>query len=252
MEQNRTSAVVVIGNEILSGRTQDINIQYLARRLGALGLPLVEVRVIPDVFATIVATINDVRARFDFVFTTGGIGPTHDDITSEAVAAAFGVPWEPHPVAWERLLRHLGAENFNKARQRMATLPRGARLIENAISVAPGFAVGNVYVMAGVPRIMQSMFEHLVPELPTGRPVQSRAVHAVGVMEGILAEGLEAIQHRYPDLDIGSYPFYRITGNGVALVAKGTDETKLAAAQAEMGELIASVGRTPVEGEPEQ
>ena len=252
MDSNQTSAVVVIGNEILSGRTQDVNVQFLARRLGALGLPLVEVRVIPDVFATIVATINDVRARFDFVFTTGGIGPTHDDITSEAVAAAFGVPWEPHPLAWERLERHLGPENFNKARQRMATMPRGARLIENAISVAPGFAIGNVYVMAGVPRIMRSMFDHLEPQLPSGQPVLARAVYAVGVMEGIIAEGLEAIQHRFPDLDIGSYPFYRITGNGVALVAKGTDEARLAAAQTEMGELIKSVGRTPVEGEPEQ
>jgi len=252
MDRNPTSALVVIGNEILSGRTQDINTQFLARRLGALGLPLTEVRVIPDVFDTIVTTINETRARFDFVFTTGGIGPTHDDITSEAVAAAFGVPWEPHPVAWERMERLLGRENFNKARQRMATMPRGARLIENAISVAPGFAIGNVYVMAGVPRIMQSMFDHLAPELPAGQPVLSRAVHAHGVMEGILAEGLEAIQHRFPDLEIGSYPFYRATGNGVVLLAKGTDEARLGAAQDEMEELIASLGRTPVEGEPEQ
>ena len=250
MEKNPTSALVVIGNEILSGRTQDINIQFLAKRLGAMGLPLVEVRVIPDVLDTIVTTINEVRAKFDLVFTTGGIGPTHDDITAEAVSAAFGVPWEPHPEAWAKLEQHLGPENFNKARQRMATMPRGARLIGNAISVAPGFAIGNVYVMAGVPRIMQSMFDHLAPHLPSGKPVMSRAVHAVGIMEGIIAEGLEAIQRHYPDLDIGSYPYYGPAGNGVALVVKGTDEERLAAAQAEMAELIREKGKMPVEGEP--
>ncbi len=250
MRNNPTSAVIVIGNEILSGRTQDVNIQFLARRLGDMGLPLREVRVIPDIFDTIVNTVNDVRARFDLVFTTGGIGPTHDDITSEAVAAAFGVPWEPHPEAWARLLHLLGEEKFNKARQRMATMPRGARLIENAISVAPGFAIGNVHVMAGVPRIMQSMFDHLAPSLPSGRPIFSRAVHAAGAMEGNIAEGLEAIQQRFPELDLGSYPYYRAGGTGVTLVAKGTDHERLDAALAEMTALFDSFGYEAVAGEP--
>ncbi len=250
MDKKPNAALIVIGNEILSGRTQDINIQFLARRLGALGIPLREVRVIPDVFSTIVNTVNEIRAKYDFVFTTGGIGPTHDDITSEAISAAFGVPWEKQPEAWAKLEAFFG-ENFNAARQRMATMPRGSRLIQNTISMAPGFAIGNVHVMAGVPRIMQSMFDHLEPHLPAGHPVLSRAVHGAGVMEGAIAAGLEAIQHQHPELDIGSYPYYRPTGSGVALVAKGVDEAELGAAQSEMAALIASIGKVPVEGEPE-
>ena len=189
-------------------------------------------------------------ANYDFVVTTGGIGPTHDDITSECVAAAFGVPWEPHPEAWARLERHLGAERFNAARQRMATVPRGATLIDNPVSVAPGFTIGNVHVMAGVPRIMQAMFETLAPRLQGGAPVASRAVHAIGLLEGDLAEGLQAIQGRYPALDLGSYPFYRATGGGVALVAKGTDAAALDACVAEVTALVAALGKEPVAGEP--
>ena len=244
------ACLLVIGNEVLSGRTQDANIQFLAARLGALGIPLREVRVIPDVPGTIVGAVNECRARFDHVFTTGGIGPTHDDITSECIAAAFGVPWEPHPEAWARLERHLGAERFNAARQRMATVPRGATLIDNPVSVAPGFTIGNVHVMAGVPRIMQAMFETLAPRLQGGRPVASRAVHALGLLEGDIAEGLEAIQERYPALDLGSYPFYRAGGGGVALVAKGTDTAALDACAAEVTALVEAAGKKPVAGEP--
>src|SRR5271165_7302262 len=203
---NPTACLLVIGNEVLSGRTQDANIKYLATRLGEIGMPLTEVRVIPDVAETIVQTVNEVRARFDHVFTTGGIGPTHDDITSECIAAALGVPWEPHPEAWARLDRHYKPGEFNAARQRMATMPRGATLIDNAISIAPGFTIGNVHVMAGVPRIMQSMFETLTASLHGGAPVESRAVHVRGLPEGAIAEGLGAIQMRYSNLDIGSYP----------------------------------------------
>lgn len=245
-----TACLLVIGNEVLSGRTQDANIRHLAVRLGEIGIPLREVRVIPDVPETIIGAVNECRARFDHVFTTGGIGPTHDDITSECVAAAFGVPWEPHPEAWARLERHLGAERFNAARQRMATVPRGATLIDNPVSVAPGFTVGNVHVMAGVPRIMQAMFETLAPRLQGGTPVASRAVHAISLLEGDLAEGLEAIQGRYPALDLGSYPFYRATGGGVALVAKGTDPAALDACIAEVTDLVAGLGKEPVAGEP--
>jgi molybdopterin-biosynthesis enzyme MoeA-like protein len=215
-----------------------------------MGLPVREVRVIPDVAETIVATVNEVRARFGHVFTTGGIGPTHDDITSECVAAAFGVPWEVHPEAWARLDRHYKPGEFNAARQRMATMPRGASLIDNAVSIAPGFTIGNVHVMAGVPRIMQSMFEALAPSLHGGPPVRSRAVHAMGLQEGAIAEALGAIQARYPQLDIGSYPFYRAGGDGVALVAKGGDEAAADAAAAEIAALVAFHGKTPIEGEP--
>ena len=248
---NPIACLLVIGNEVLSGRTQDLNIKFIATGLGALGIPLREVRVIPDVRETIITTVNECRARFDHVFTTGGIGPTHDDITSECVAAAFGVPWEPHPEAWARMDRHYAAGQFNVARQRMATMPRGATLIDNAISIAPGFTIGNVHVMAGVPRIMQAMFTALAPTLQGGTPVQSRAVHAAGLLEGSIAEGLGAIQDRYPELDLGSYPYYRLTGSGVALVAKGTDIAALEACIAEVAALIEAQGKIPVAGEPE-
>ena len=249
-DPNPTACLLVIGNEVLSGRTQDVNVKFLATKLGEIGLPLREVRIIPDVAETIIATVNEVRARYDQVFTTGGIGPTHDDITSECVAAAFGVPWEPHPEAWARMERTYKPGEFNAARQRMATMPRGAALIENAISVAPGFTIGNVHVMAGVPRIMQSMFEWLAPRLPGGTPVEMRAVHAAGLLEGDVAEGLGAIQARYAAVDLGSYPYYRVTGSGVALVAKGTDAMALEAAIAEVAELIRAQGKEPVPGEP--
>jgi len=240
----------VIGNEVLSGRTQDLNIQFLAKGLGEIGMPLREVRVIPDVAETIVATVNECRSKFDHVFTTGGIGPTHDDITSECIAQAFGVPWEPHPEAWARMERHFKPGEFNAARQRMATMPRGATLIDNAVSIAPGFTIENVHVMAGVPRIMQSMWATLGPSLEGGTPVQSRAVHALGLAEGAIAEGLGRIQGDFPDLDLGSYPFYRSTGNGVALVAKGTDIDALERCIASVTALIREIGREPVMGEP--
>ena len=185
------------------------------------------------------------------MFTTGGIGPTHDDITSECVAAAFGVPWEPHAEAWARMERHYKPGEFNEARQRMATMPRGATLIDNPISIAPGFTIGNVHVMAGVPRIMQAMFTALRPTLQGGTPVQSRAVHAAGLLEGSIAAGLGAIQTRFPDLDLGSYPFYRANANGVALVAKGTDPEALDACIAEVTALVHAQGKTPIPGEPE-
>jgi molybdenum cofactor synthesis domain-containing protein len=248
---NPIACLLVIGNEVLSGRTQDANIKFLALGLGAIGIPLREVRVIPDVPETIINTVNEVRARFDYVFTTGGIGPTHDDITSECIAAAFGVPWEPHPAAWARMERSYKPGEFNAARQRMATMPRGATLIDNALSVAPGFQIGNVYVMAGVPRVMQSMFEWLAPRLKGGAPIVSDAVHSIGLPEGVIAAGLAAIQARYPQIDLGSYPFYRPSGNGVALVAKGADADATRSAIAEVTTLITQLGRTPIPGEPE-
>jgi molybdenum cofactor synthesis domain-containing protein len=249
-ETNPTACLLVIGNEVLSGRTQDANIRYLATNLGDLGIPLREVRVIPDVEATIVETVNEVRRKFDYVFTTGGIGPTHDDITSECIAKAFGVPWEPHPVAFARMEAAYKPGEFNAARQRMGTMPRGATLIDNAMSVAPGFQMENVYVMASVPRVMQSMFEWLAPRLKGGRKIEQRAVHVIGLPEGVIAEGLGAIQARYPEVDLGSYPFYRPSGNGVALVAKGTELARVEAVIAEVTGLIIGLGKTPIPGEP--
>ena len=257
---NPTACLLIIGNEVLSGRTKDANLQFLATRLGELGIPLREARVIPDVRETIVATVNEVRARHDHVFTTGGIGPTHDDITSECIAAAFGVPWAVHEASRAEMAadyaRRTPPVEMNAARLRMATLPQGAVPIRCAMTSAPGFSMGNVHVMAGVPRIMQSMFEALAPSLTGGVPVVSRAVHALGVFEGNIAAGLEAVQTRHPELDIGSYPFYRqqtdqgFAGGGVALVTKGTDLAEVEAATAEITAMLEAMGASPVQGEP--
>jgi molybdenum cofactor synthesis domain-containing protein len=248
---NPTACLLVIGNEVLSGRTQDANTVYLARRLGELGIPLREVRIIPDVADTIVQTVNEVRARYDHVFTTGGIGPTHDDITSECIAAAFGVPWEKQPEVWARMEAHYPAGGFNAARQRMATMPRGAVLIDNG-HVAPGFSIGNVHVMAGVPSIMRLMFEALAPTLQGGTPIVSRSVHATGLREGDIAAGLSDIQDRNPSLDIGSYPYAQDGSAGVAIVAKGTDRNAADNAIAEVAALFRGLGVEPVSGEPKQ
>jgi molybdenum cofactor synthesis domain-containing protein len=246
---NPTAAILIIGNEILSGRTQDENVRFIARRLADLGIKLQEVRVIPDVPARIIGAVNELRAAYDVLFTTGGIGPTHDDITSECVAAAFGLPWEPHAPTFELMHERMG-EKFNAARQRMATMPRGAKPIANSVSLAPGFTIGNVHVMAGVPRIMQAMMLALEPELPRGVPITMRTVHAMGVMEGSIAAALSEIQERFPAVDIGSYPFRREAGWGVAIVAKGTDIAELEEVIAQATDLLATQDTQPIQGEP--
>jgi molybdenum cofactor synthesis domain-containing protein len=251
MTENPTACVLIIGNEVLSGRTQDANLKYVATRLGELGIALREARVIPDVPEVIVRAVNEVRAAYDHVFTTGGIGPTHDDITSQCIAAAFGVPWEIHREAFGKMNAAYKPGDFNAARQRMATMPRGASLIETKASIAPGFSIGNVHVMAGVPRIMQAQFEAVAPTLRGGLPIISRAVHSTGVFEGAIAAGLTAIQGRYPAIDLGSYPYYRAEGRGgVAIVAKGTDALAAEAAIRDVTALMQELGGTPVQGEP--
>lgn len=246
---NPCAAVLIIGNEILSGRTQDCNVQFIAQHLAALGIKLQEVRVVPDVPARIITAVNELRAAYDLLFTTGGIGPTHDDITSECIAAAFGVPWELHAQT-DREMRAQMGERYNAARQRMATMPRGAVPIKNEASIAPGFSMGNVHVMAGVPRIMQSMLQALEPSLPRGEAIKMQSVYGMGVLEGSIAQGLAEIQAQFPDLDIGSYPFKREGVWGVALVAKGTDDAAIAAATAAATDLIKSQGIAPIQGDP--
>jgi molybdenum cofactor synthesis domain-containing protein len=245
-EKTVTACVLIIGNEILSGRTQDVNLNYLAKGLNEAGVRLREARVIPDVADVIVATVNEVRAKFDYVFTTGGIGPTHDDITNECVARAFGVPLVLHAEA-KRILearyRERGIE-LNEARLRMAHVPEGATLVLNPVSGAPGFRMGNVFVMAGVPQIMQAMFEGVKAELKGGRPVLSRAI-SCGLAEGQLAKGLGEIQARYPDIDIGSYPWYRRGAYGVSLVLRSPDEQQLGSAGEEVASLVRGLGGTP-------
>ena len=241
-----TACLIIIGNEILSGRTKDANLAHLAERLNSWGVRLTEARVIPDIEATIVEVVNEARPRFDYVFTTGGIGPTHDDITSAAIAKAFGVAVIRHPDALAIMQRQHKPEDLNEARLKMADVPEGSTLIDNPVSGAPGFQIGNVFVMAGVPMIMQAMLEGLRHRLVGGAPVLSRAVRAF-LAEGAVAEGLTALQARFGDLDIGSYPFYRKGKFGVSLVLRGTDQDQLDDAVAALGDLIRSLGGEPIE-----
>jgi molybdenum cofactor synthesis domain-containing protein len=241
-----TACVLIIGNEILSGRTQDTNLAYIATGLNSVGVTLKEARVIPDLPEAIIGTVNEVRAAFDYVFTTGGIGPTHDDITSECIAKAFGVPWTLHPEAHKIFLDHYKPGELNEARLRMAHTPEGASLIKNAVSRAPGFRMGNVFVMAGIPRVMQAMFDAVKHDLKGGRPMLSRSV-SCHLAEGIIAKGLGEIQGRFADLDIGSYPFYRRGEFGTTLVLRGRDSDRLAAGTAEVAALVRSLGGDPVE-----
>lgn len=241
-----TACILIIGNEILSGRTQDANLAFLAAGLNEAGVTVREARVIGDVPETIVAAVNEVRAKFDYVFTTGGIGPTHDDITSECVARAFGVPLTLHPEAHRILIERYPPAELNEARLRMAQMPEGASLIANPVSRVPGFQIGNVFVMAGIPLVMRAMFDDVKHRLAGGAPVLSRTV-TCGLAEGVLASRLGGIQKRYPDLEIGSYPFYRRTGSGVSLVLRGRDADRLAKGTDEVAEMVRSLGDVPVE-----
>src|SRR5260221_5428989 len=237
-----TACLLIIGNEILSGRTQDANLAFIAKGLGEVGVRLREVRVIPDVAETIIATLNEMRPAFDYVFTTGGIGPTHDDITSECIARAFGIPWVLDEEARRRLASgYANPADLNEAGLRIALFPQGAVLIDNPVSRAPGFQIGNVFVMAGVPRVMQAMFDGIKHRLSGGAPGLSRTVTS-GLPEGVLAAGLGKLQDRYPDFDIGSYPYYRRGGFGTSLGGRGTDATRIAAAIEERFVLVRSLG----------
>jgi molybdenum cofactor synthesis domain-containing protein len=245
-----TAAVLIIGNEILSGRTQDVNLAYLGQQLNGMGVRLREARVVADVEDEIVAALNELRARYDYVFTTGGIGPTHDDITSESVARAFGVKLIRHPEAERRLRAHYDPDKVNEARLRMANTPDGATLVDNPVSIAPGYQMGNVFVLAGVPAIMRAMFDSLKDRLVGGAPVRSISVPAF-VAEGTIAKDLGELQARFPELDIGSYPFFRAGRFGTSLVLRGTDEARLALAAQELRSLIRRLGAEPLDKEPD-
>jgi molybdenum cofactor synthesis domain-containing protein len=241
-----TACVLVIGNEILSGRTRDANLPFLATQLNECGVILREARVIPDVEAVIIRTLNEVRAGFDYVFTTGGIGPTHDDITAECVAKAFGVRLIQHPEAVARLRTHYAnPADLNAARLRMANVPEGASLIDNPVSKAPGFRIANVFVMAGVPAIMQAMFGSLRHELRGGPKLLSRTLTAA-LAEGAMAEGLDRVQASFAELEIGSYPAFRLGRPQVSIVVRGVDAARLEAAATAVAALMRALG-----GEPE-
>jgi molybdenum cofactor synthesis domain-containing protein len=246
-----TAAVLVIGNEILSGRTKDANLNYLATELTAIGIRLSEARVVADVPEQIIKAVNELRAGYDYVFTTGGIGPTHDDITSECVARAFGVPLIKDPRAVKLLTNHYGEANLTEARLRMAHLPEGATLVDNPVSTAPGFQIGNVFVLAGVPAICRAMFDGIRGRLKVGDKMLSATVSGY-VGEGVIAKGLGALQDRYPMLEIGSYPFFRQGRFGASFVLRGTDSAAIKAAAEELRGIIRGLGAEPIEGEPQE
>ena len=208
MEKTVTAAVIVIGNEILSGRTQDINLNHIATTVGSWGIQIGEALVIPDVHDTIVAALNDTRQRFDYVFTTGGIGPTHDDITAQCVAAAFGVELIQHPDIADRIKQRPAPNDVMQNRLLMARVPQGSVLIDNPTGGPQGFAIQNVYVMAGIPMVMQAMLSSLEGKLRSGPVVRSRSIRAY-MGESQIASQLGQIQDQHPSVDIGSYPFFQ-------------------------------------------
>jgi molybdenum cofactor synthesis domain-containing protein len=233
-----TAAVLVIGDEILSGRTQDQNSHYIAKYLADIGVDTREIRVVPDVEAEIVAAVNALRARYAYVFTTGGIGPTHDDITADAIARAFGVGIEEDPRAINMLLEVIPADRLNEARRRMARIPLGADLIENSMSKAPGFMIGNVIVMAGVPIIMHAMLDAAAPRLRTGARVLVETIEADAIPEGRYAKDLAALAARFEEVSIGSYPQFSSAGVRNQIVLRARDASKLGAAAAATREMI--------------
>ena len=236
-----TAAVLVIGDEILSGRTKDRNIGAIADRCTEVGIDLREVRIVSDDHADIVAALNALRARFTYVFTTGGIGPTHDDITADAVAAAFGVDISEDPRAIELLLQHIKPEDLNAARRRMARIPHGAALVENSVSRAPGFWIDNVITMAGVPAVLRAMLDAVTPKLASGTQTISRPISAGTLAEGAYAAALGVIATDFPGLSIGSYPNYADGRFHNEIVVRGKDHANVEAAVARVDAMLASL-----------
>ena len=241
-----TACALVIGNEVLSGRTKDANLNWMASRCTEIGISLAEARVLPDDEGIIIEAINECREKYNYVFTTGGIGPTHDDITSACVAKAFGVEIERRKEAVELLETFIKKENLNEARLKMAEIPVGAELIYNPVSKAPGFRMENVYVMAGVPSIMRSMFDGFANSLMSGEKVLSQSV-ACYLPEGAVAQGLSNIQGRHLEIDVGSYPFMRAGKFGCTLVSRGTDEKHLSMVVDEIKAMIIELGGEPID-----
>jgi molybdenum cofactor synthesis domain-containing protein len=236
-----TAGVIIIGNEILSGRTQDTNLAYMGKQLDALGIRIVESRVIPDIEQTIIDTINHFRETYTYVFTTGGIGPTHDDITSAAVAKTFKVDLEKNGEAVRLLEKYYEPGGINEARMKMANIPVGAKLIDNPLSGAPGFQMENVFVMAGVPAIMRLMFDGITDRLIGGDPIITFNV-ATNIGEGVLADGLSKLQDEYPDINIGSYPYFKQRKLGVNLIMRSTNVNRLEELKEKLTAMIIQLG----------
>lgn len=245
MIQRPTACLLVIGDEILTGRTQDVHIKYLGEKLSVQGIDLKEARVISDNIESIIKHINEVRSSFTYVFTTGGIGPTHDDKTAEAIAKAFNTPLEENVEALAMLQARWGKE-VSPSNRRMARIPKGATLIENIVTQAPGFQIANVYVLAGVPSIMRAMVDTLLPNLKGGAPVKTKSISCL-LGEGILAETLETLDQTYPSVQIGSYPFFLPQGHGTTIVIRGIQEENVEKVFSLLKIVIKNKGGIPAE-----
>ncbi len=244
-----TAAILLIGNEILSGRTQDKNLPFLAKALNELGIRVSQARVVADVEETIAEAVNELRAMHNYVFTTGGIGPTHDDITTVSVARAFGVPVLRHPEAEARLRAHYNNDEriLNAARLKMADIPQGATLIDNPVSAAPGFQLQNVFVLAGVPMIAQAMFDNIKGRLEGGAPTLSRSIE-INLPEGTVAAAVTQIQKDYaPEVEIGIYPLFRQGELGATIVLRCQEQSRLDAATQAAQQVVIGLGGLWVE-----
>ena len=242
-----TACLLIVGDEVLSGRTKDANLAFLGMELNEIGIRMSECRVVPDEEDVIVAAINEVRARYDYIFTTGGIGPTHDDITAACVAKAFGVELHRHPEAVELFLEHYAPKDMNETRWKMAETPIGADLIHNPVSRPPGFKMENVYVMAGIPRVMQGMFGTFKDTLEGGDKLLSRTIptHA---KEGDMGKPLKELQKNHPDVEIGSYPFFQANGGtGVRIALRHPDMARIDEVAEDVIALIHDLGEEVVD-----
>ena len=231
------SGIIIIGNEILSGRTKDLNTSTLSKWFNSIGIKVVEVRVIPDIEEIIINTVNELKQKFDYVFTSGGIGPTHDDITSESVSKAFSLKYEIHKEAYKILEKYYGTKDFNEGRQRMSWMPSKANLILNPSSGAPGFYVENVFCLPGVPSILESMLPSLTNILIGGEPILSKTI-SLRTLESEIAKPLKQVQEKNKDVDIGSYPFFRKGKIGVSIVLTSADQPKIDKCSSQILEFI--------------
>ncbi len=241
-----TAAMIIIGNEVLSGRTKDANLSFLGTELNELGIRMMEARIVPDVEEEIVDAVNTLRAKYDYIFTTGGIGPTHDDITTACVAKAFGLGYGRHPEAEAILLAHYKPEDVTPARMKMSETPHGADLLLNPVSKAPGFRVENVHVLPGVPHIMREIFSGFKHQLVGGEPMISKSITAY-IPEGRTGGPLAELQDRFPDVEIGSYPFNRDGKYGAAIVMRHTTQDRLDDVAEEVREMVRGLGGEPID-----
>lgn len=235
----KRAAILVIGNEILSGRVQDKNVNFIAKRLSECGIRLVEVRLVLDIEEDIISSINDLKSKYDYIFTTGGIGPTHDDITSQSISKAFNLPYEKNQEAYDLIkkLYEERGEDLNPSREKMAFMPKGVELIRNDVTKCPGFKIDNIFVMAGIPEIMQNMFYHIEKQLEKSNPIISESVR-IYIGESLIAYHLEEIQKQYPHIDIGSYPSKIEENHITEIVFKGTNKESIGEAKEKLIKIL--------------